>query len=223
MKTTYYKWSSETTIKTGRNLKSQMSRKQKQTMKKTILTLTTIICGLTTFAQKGSFLIETGFTFPNRTESVLKSAGYTIDNSSSANQLNLAYFISNKISVSAGVNVSNASTEAEDVYYLGQYLYSYKYDLSLLALLVHVNYNYIATDKWNLSSGIGFGTAVANVETTVTPSTYVQPDLANAGGMTLHITAIDAKYYLNNWLGLHAKLGLGSEGLLGLGATFRFK
>lgn len=193
-------------------------------MKKTIFTLTIIICGLTTFAQKGSFLIEAGFTFPNYTESVLKSLDYNIENSSSANQLKLGYFIGNKISISAGLNISNATTKAKDVYdYLGNYEYSYKYDLSLLSLLVHLNYNYVANDKWNLSSGIGLGTAIANVKTTVTPSTYSQPDLANAGGLALHITALDAKYYLNDWFGLHAKLGLGSEGVLGLGATFRFK
>jgi len=193
-------------------------------MKKTIFTLTIIICGLTTFAQKGSFLIEAGLTFPNYTESVLKSLDYSIENSSSANQLKLGYFISDKISISAGVNISNATTKAKDVYdYLGNYQYSYKFDVSLLALLVHVNYNYVANDKWNLSSGIGLGTAIANVKTTVTPSTYSQPDLGNAGGLALHITAIDAKYYINDWFGLHAKLGLGSEGNIGLGATFRFK
>ena len=193
-------------------------------MKKTIFTLTIIICGLTTFAQKGSFLIEAGLTFPNYTESVLKSLDYSIENSSSANQLKLGYFISDKISISAGLNISNATTKAKDVYdYLGNYQYSYKFDVSLLALLVHVNYNYVANDKWNLSSGIGLGTAIANVKTTVTPSTYSQPDLGNAGGLALHITAIDAKYYLNDWFGLHAKLGLGSEGNIGLGATFRFK
>jgi hypothetical protein len=193
-------------------------------MKKTIFTLTIIICGLTTFAQKGSFLIEAGLTFPNYTESVLKSLDYSIENSSSANQLKLGYFISDKISISAGLNISNATTKAKDVYnYLGNYQYSYKFDVSLLALLVHVNYNYVANDKWNLSSGIGLGTAIANVKTTVTPSTYSQPDLGNAGGLALHITAIDAKYYINDWFGLHAKLGLGSEGNIGLGATFRFK
>jgi hypothetical protein len=193
-------------------------------MKKTIFTLTIIICGLTTFAQKGSFLIEAGLTFPNYTESVLKSLDYSIENSSSANQLKLGYFISDKLSISAGVNISNATTKAKDVYdYLGNYQYSYKFDVSLLALLVHVNYNYVANDKWNLSSGIGLGTAIANVKTTVTPSTYSQPDLGNAGGLALHITAIDAKYYINDWFGLHAKLGLGSEGNIGLGATFRFK
>jgi hypothetical protein len=193
-------------------------------MKKTIFTLTTIICGLTTFAQKGSFLIEAGFTYPNYTEKVMKSLDYTVENSSSANQLNLAFFIGNRISIATGINVSSATTKAKDVYdYIGIYQYSYKYDVSLLALLVHVNYNYIANDKWNLSSGIGLGTSIANIKTTVTPSSYTQPDLANAGGMALHITAIDAKYYINNWLGLHAKLGLGSEGNVGLGATFRFK
>lgn len=193
-------------------------------MKKTILTLTIIICGLTTFAQKGSFLIEAGLTFPNYTESVLKSLDYSIENSSSANQLKLGYFIGNKISISAGLNISNATTKAKDVNdYLGNYKYSYKYDLSLLSMLVHVNYNYVSNDKWNLSSGIGLGTSIANVKTTVTPTTYTQPDLANAGGLALHITAIDAKYYLNDWFGLHAKLGLGSEGAFGLGATFRFK
>lgn len=193
-------------------------------MKKTIITLTTIICGLTTFAQKGSFLVEAGYTFPNYTETVLKKADYSINNSSAANQLNLGYFISDKISISLGVNVSSATTKAKDVVdYLGTYQYSHSYDLSLIAFLAHVNYNYVATDKWNLSSGIGFGTSIANVKTTVTPSSYSQPDLANAGGLALHITALDAKYYFNSWLGLHAKLGIGSEGLIGLGTTFRFK
>ena len=193
-------------------------------MKKTIITLTTIICGLTANAQKGSFLVEAGFTFPNYTETVLKKADYSINNSTSANQLKLGYFVGDKISISLGVNVSSATTKAKDVNdYLGNYLYSYSYDLSLISFLAHVNYNYVATDKWNLSSGIGFGSAVANVKTTVTPSSYSQPDLANAGGLALHITALDAKYYLNNWFGLHAKLGIGSEGNIGLGATFRFK
>ncbi len=193
-------------------------------MKKTIITLTTIICGLTANAQKGSFLVEAGYTFPNYTETVLKKADYSINNSSAANQLNLGYFISDKISISLGVNVSSATTKAKDVVdYLGTYQYSYSYDLSLLAFLAHVNYNYVATDKWNLSSGIGFGTSIANVKTTVTPSSYSQSDLANAGGLALHITALDAKYYFNSWLGLHAKLGIGSEGLIGLGTTFRFK
>jgi hypothetical protein len=202
-----------------------MSRKEiKQLiyMKKTIITLTTIICGITANAQKGKFLIEAGYTFPNYTETVLKNLNYTIDNASSANQLNIGYFISDKISISAGLNVSSATTKAKDVYdNTGNYQFSYTYDLSLIAFLMHANYNYIANDKWNLSSGIGLGTAIANVKTTVTPSTFTQPNLANAGGLALHITAIDAKYYFNNWLGLHAKLGVGSEGIIGLGATFR--
>ncbi len=193
-------------------------------MKKTIITLATIIIGLTANAQKGSVLIEAGLTFPNRTETVLKNLDYTIDNAGSGSQLNLGYFVSNKILISAGLNVSSATTKAKDVSdYMGNYQYSYTYNLSLLAFLIHVNYNYIANNKWNVSSGIGIGTAAAAVKTTVTPTSFTQPDLASAGGLAIHLTAIDAKYYFNDWLGLHAKLGLGSEGIIGLGATFRIK
>lgn len=192
-------------------------------MKKMILALATVICGLNAHAQKGAFLVESGITMPNYTATVLSNLNYTISNSSAAKQLNIAYFISDKISLSTGINVSSASTEAIDVNdYLGNYQYSYSFDVTRLSILLHVNYNYLANDKWNLSSGLGIGTSIATVQTTVTPSTYTSPEIAGAGGFALHLTAIDAKYYFNNWFGLHGNLGYGSEGVLGLGATFRF-
>ncbi len=192
-------------------------------MKKMILLLATAIGGLTANAQKGAFIVESGITIPNYTQTVLTNLDYTISSASAAKQLTIGYFISDKISLSAGFNVSNASTEAKDVNdYLGNYQYSYSFDVTRLSILLHVNYNYLANDKWNLSSGLGIGTAIATVQTTVTPSTYTSPEITGAGGLALHLTAIDAKYYFNNWFGLHGKLGYGSEGVLGLGATFRF-
>jgi hypothetical protein len=191
-------------------------------MKKFIILLATLIGGLSANAQKGAFIIESGLTFPNYTETVLKDLDFTINSSTTAKQLNVGYYFSNKISVSTGINVSSARTNAKDVRdYLGNYQYSYSFDVSQIAFLLHVNYNYVANAKWNLSSGIGIGTNVANLEVTVTPSSYTAPENIGVGGLALHITALDAKYYFNNWIGLHGKLGIGSEGYIGLGATFR--
>lgn len=192
-------------------------------MKKTALLLAAIALGFTTKAQKGNFIIESGFTFPNFSQSALKSLDYEINSTGSSSQLNFGYFISDKISVSLGINTSTASSKAKDVYdYLGNYKYSYSYELSLLSILAHINYNYIATEKWNINSGIGIGSASAIAKATVTPSSFTQPALGSAGGFAYQIKAIEAKYYPAKWIGIHANLGLGYEGLLGFGGTFRF-
>jgi hypothetical protein len=192
-------------------------------MKKMILLFATVFGVISANAQKGAFIVESGLTFPNYTETVLTNLDFTINSSTTAKQLNVGYYFSNKISVSTGINVSSARTDAKDVNdYLGNYLYSYSFDVSQVAFLLHANYNYLANDKWNLSSGIGVGTAIATVQVTVTPSSFTSPENIGVGGLAIHLTALDAKYYFNNWIGLHGKLGIGSEGLLGLGATFRF-
>lgn len=191
-------------------------------MKKMILLLATVIGGLSANAQKGAFIIESGLTFPNYAKTVLTDLDFTINSSPTPKQLKVGYYFSNKISVSTGINISSARTNAKDVRDdLGKYLYSYSFDLSKIAFLLHVNYNYLANNKWNLSSGIGIGTEVSTVQVTITPSSYTSPENLDGGGLGLQITALDAKYYFNNWIGLHGKLGIGSEGYIGLGATFR--
>mgnify|MGYP001189086939 CR=1 FL=1 len=89
-------------------------------------------------------------------------------------------------------------------------------------MLVKGNYYYMNREKWQLGSGLGIGTVIANVKSEVVPSSAKAPTYDTGGGLALHINLFEARFFPLPNLGIYGNLGLGDQGLLGLGLVGRF-
>jgi hypothetical protein len=190
-------------------------------MKHKLLLLVALFSAYFANAQKGKFLIQGSLTFPNYSENALKALDYKIKSSGVSSQLTVGYFFSDKLTANISVNTGSASSEAKDVYESGVYQYSYTFDVDVFSFLAGLDYNYVASDKRNLSSGHAVGSGMASVKSTVTPSSFKAPEI-QIGGFAYHIKLIEGRYYFTDKLGVNASLGLGWQGLLGIGLTSRF-
>jgi len=197
-------------------------------MKKNLLVIFALmLISINLLAQKGKVFIDISSTLPSYPETVLSADGYDINQSGTPGQIDIGYFLNDRISMSIALNSSTSTTKSKDYYGIDDYgnygyLYSYSFKLAMASIMLHSNYYYIANEKWNLSSGIGIGIVAATVTSTVIPSSYSAPNLASASGFAWQVNAIEAKYYFIKNLGLHTKLGIGVEGIISAGITVRF-
>jgi hypothetical protein len=189
-------------------------------MKHKLLLIITLLIVSFANAQKGKFLIQGSLTFPNFSESALKSLNYTIKSKSVSSQLTVGYFFTDKLTANVSLNSGSASSEAKDVYESGAYKYSYTFDVDVFSFLAGLDYNYICNDKWNLSSGLAVGAGMASVKSTVTPSTFTAPSI-QVGGFAYQLKLIEGKYFITEKLGVNGSIGTGWQGIIGIGLTAR--
>ena len=196
-------------------------------MKHKLLLLVALFSVYFVNAQKGKFLIQGSLTFPNFSEIALKNLDYKIKSAGKSSQLIVGYFFSDKLTANISLNTGSASSEAKDVYESGVYQYSYTFDVDVFSFLAGLDYNYVVSDKWNLSSGLAVGSGMATVKSTVTPSSFTAPQI-QVGGFAYQVKLIEGRYYFAEKIGfakkigVNASLGLGWQGILGIGLTSIF-
>lgn len=88
-------------------------------------------------------------------------------------------------------------------------------------MLVKGNYYYLNKEKWQLGSGLALGTGFVNVKSEVVPTYSQAPNFDGGGGLALHINLFEARFFPIPNLGIYGNLGLGNQGLIGLGLVGR--